>query len=96
MHAAVAGWTNKTLCRTHERANLLRLRLLHQNKMPPFVADRTTYQNNKNDGNAIAVLGSIHGDVYFPGGPSPDQCLRDLRVTNPKEDKTRIEDDKDK
>jgi hypothetical protein len=64
--------------------------------MPPFVADRTTYQNNRNDGNAIAVLGSIHGDVYFPRGTSSDQCLRDLRVTNPKEDKTRIEDDKDK
>jgi hypothetical protein len=64
--------------------------------MPPFAADRTTYQNNKIDGDAIAVLGSIHGDVYFPGVPSSDQCLRDLRVTNPEEDMTRIEEGKDK
>ena len=62
----------------------------------------TTYDNNRIDGNAIAVLGNIHGDVHFParphdaGEPSSDQCLRDLRVTDPREDRARIEGDKDR
>ena len=64
--------------------------------MQPIHHDKTTFQNNTISGNAIAVLGSVHGDVHFPGAPSPNQCLRDLRVTDPREDRVRIEQGKDK
>jgi hypothetical protein len=56
----------------------------------------TTYSENRLDGNAIGFLGDIHGDMHLPGGPDPNQCLRDLRVTDPREDRTRIELGKDK
>lgn len=66
----------------------------------------TTIQGNRTDGNSIAFFGPIHGGVQLPPGaqlpstvPSTsrqDECLRDLRITDPREDKTRIEDKKDK
>jgi hypothetical protein len=62
----------------------------------------TTYNGNTIGGNAFAVLGNIHGDIHFverpreAGEPSPHQCLRDLLVTDPREDRVRIEGDKDK
>jgi hypothetical protein len=55
----------------------------------------TTYSGNRLDGNAIGFLGDINGDVHLPGGPDPIRCLRDLRVTDPREDRTRIEHEKD-
>jgi hypothetical protein len=62
----------------------------------------TTHAGNQADGDAIQFNGDINGDVYFPerpreaGDPSPHQCLRDLRVTDPREDRARIEGDKDR
>ncbi|RYN74713.1 hypothetical protein AA0120_g12228 [Alternaria tenuissima] len=59
----------------------------------------TTYDGNTIDGNAIAILGNIHGDIHFPdrsGDSEQQRCLRDLRVTDPREDRARIEGDKDR
>jgi hypothetical protein len=36
-------------------------------------------------------MGDIHGPVHLQDGAGLDQCLRDLRVTDPREDKDRIE-----
>lgn len=36
-------------------------------------------------------MGDIHGPVHLQDGASLDQCLRDLRITDPREDKDRIE-----
>lgn len=35
-------------------------------------------------------MGDIHGPVHLQDGASLDQCLRDLRITDPREDKDRI------
>lgn len=59
----------------------------------------TTYDGNTIDGKAIAILGNVHGDIHFPdgsGGSAGNRCLRDLRVTDPREDRARIEGEKDK
>ncbi|RII04509.1 hypothetical protein CUC08_Gglean011896 [Alternaria sp. MG1] len=62
----------------------------------------TTYAGNQADGDAIQFNGNFYGPVHFPerpreaGDPSPHQCLRDLRVTDPREDRARIEGDKDR
>ena len=59
----------------------------------------TTYDGNTIDDNAIAILGNIHGDIHFPdrsGNSEQQRCLRDLRVTDPREDRARIEGDKDR
>ncbi|KAF5851015.1 hypothetical protein GGP41_010749 [Bipolaris sorokiniana] len=70
--------------------------------MPSPHGHTTTYDSNRIDGSAIAILGNVHGDIHFPerprgaGGPSPHQCLRDLHVTDPREERARIEGDKDK
>jgi hypothetical protein len=64
--------------------------------------DTTTYTGNQADGDSTNIYGNVYGDVHFPersreaGGLSPDQCLRDLRVTDPREDRARIEGDKDR
>ncbi|KAJ4331972.1 hypothetical protein N0V95_009773, partial [Ascochyta clinopodiicola] len=64
--------------------------------------DTTAYTGNRADGDSTNIYGNVYGDVHFPGGPreasepSPRQCLRDLRVTDPREDRARIEGDKDK
>jgi hypothetical protein len=61
----------------------------------------TTYTNNRADGNSTNIYGNVYGDLHIPGradgtgGSSAHRCLRDLRVTNPREDRARIEDDKD-
>ncbi|CAN9292460.1 unnamed protein product [Alternaria alternata] len=63
--------------------------------------DNTTYSGNQAYGESTNFYGNIHGDVHFParphdaGEPSSYQCLRDLRVTDPREDRARIEGDKD-
>jgi hypothetical protein len=62
----------------------------------------TAYTSNRADADAIQINGNVYGDLYLPGRPreagelSPHQCLRDLRVTDPREDRARIEDDKDR
>jgi hypothetical protein len=64
--------------------------------------DNTTYSGNQAYGESTNFYGNIHGDVHFParphdaGEPSSYQCLRDLRVTDPREDRARIEGDKDR
>lgn len=67
--------------------------------MPSPQGHTTTYNGNTIDGNAIAILGSVHGDLHFPdraGDTEQQRCLRDLRVTDPREDRARIEGDKDR
>jgi hypothetical protein len=54
-----------------------------------------SYQGNKVGGNAIAIMGAIHGDVRFPDSET-DPCVRDLRNTDPRDDKDRIEAGKDR
>jgi hypothetical protein len=62
----------------------------------------TAYTSNRADGDAIQINGNVYGKLHLPGKPreagelSPHQCLRDLRVTDPREDRARIEGDKDK
>jgi hypothetical protein len=64
--------------------------------------DITTYSGNRADGDSTNIYGNVYGDVHFPSRPreagesSPRQCLRDLRVTDPREDRARIEGDKDR
>jgi hypothetical protein len=64
--------------------------------------DNTTYSGNQAHGESTNFYGNIHGDVHFlekpreAGEPSSQQCLRDLRVTDPREDRARIEGDKDR
>jgi hypothetical protein len=67
--------------------------------MPAPHGHSIMYTGNKIDGNANAILGNVNvsGDAYFRGSSeqTPHQCLRALRVTDPREDRARIEDDKD-
>ncbi|RYN74747.1 hypothetical protein AA0119_g12094 [Alternaria tenuissima] len=61
----------------------------------------TTYTGNRADGDSTNFYGNVYGNVNLPGKPreagepSSYQCLRDLRVTDPREDRARIEGDKD-
>ena len=67
--------------------------------MQASVDHSTTYRGNRADGNSTNIFGNVYGDVRFPGGPdgpASQQCLRDLRVTDPREDKIRIEQGKDR
>jgi hypothetical protein len=66
-------------------------------------ADHTTkYRDNRAYRDSTNIYGNVYGDVHLPGGPTKssgtalNQCLRDLRVTDPREDRARIEHDKDK
>ncbi|KAF5848985.1 hypothetical protein GGP41_010115 [Bipolaris sorokiniana] len=69
--------------------------------MQPTASPAAAYTNNRADGGNI-IYGNVTGDVHFPSGDSGaarsthHECLRDLRVTDPREDRTRIEDGKDK
>ncbi|RII17397.1 hypothetical protein CUC08_Gglean002491 [Alternaria sp. MG1] len=62
----------------------------------------TTYSGNQAYGESTNFYGNIYGNVNFPEKPreagesSTHQCLRDLRVTDPREDRARIEGDKDR
>jgi hypothetical protein len=64
--------------------------------------DITTYSGNQAYGESTNFYGNIYGNVNVPekprqaGEPSLHQCLRDLRVTDPREDRARIDGDKDK
>ncbi|KAF2625735.1 hypothetical protein BU25DRAFT_110109 [Macroventuria anomochaeta] len=70
--------------------------------MPHPARDNTTYTGNRADGDSTNIYGNVYGDVHFPGRPreagepSLHQCLHDLRVTDPREDRARIEGDKDR
>jgi hypothetical protein len=67
--------------------------------MRQTVGHSTIYTGNRADGDSTNIYGNVYGDVHFPdkaGGSAPHQCLRDLRVTNPRNDRERIEGDKDK
>jgi hypothetical protein len=70
--------------------------------MPPPARDITTYSGNRADGDSINIYGNVYGDVHLPGNfkessePASNRCLRDLRVTDPREDRARIEGDKDR
>jgi len=55
-----------------------------------------TYTGNQADGNSTNHYGHNYTKNYHQGGPVPDQCLRDLLLTDPREDKTRIQYEKDK
>lgn len=69
---------------------------------PHPARDNTTYSGNRADGNSTNFYGNVYGGLQLPdrpreaSDPSPHQCLRDLRVTDPREDKARIEGDKDR
>jgi hypothetical protein len=69
---------------------------------PHPAGETTIYDGNRAHGDAIQFNGDINGDVHFPerpreaGEPSPHQCLRDLLVTDPREDRARIEGGKDR
>ncbi|RMZ67749.1 vegetatible incompatibility HET-E-1 [Pyrenophora seminiperda CCB06] len=60
-----------------------------------------TYSGNQAYSESTNFYGNIHGNVNVPekpreaGEPLSHQCLRDLRVTDPREDRARIEGDKD-
>jgi hypothetical protein len=61
--------------------------------------DTTTYSGNRADGDSINIYGDVYGDLRVPerySGSDPNQCLRDLRATDPRDDRARIERDKDK
>ncbi|KAF3029132.1 hypothetical protein E8E12_000037, partial [Didymella heteroderae] len=70
--------------------------------MPPLARDTTTYSGNRADGDSTNIYGNVFGDVYFPerssgpGESATNRCLRDLRVTDPREDRARIEGDKNR
>jgi NACHT domain len=55
-----------------------------------------SYSRNTAYGHAVQINGSIHGPVHLPDGSNIDPCLRDLRITDPREDKDRIEASKDR
>jgi hypothetical protein len=68
--------------------------------MPAPQGHSTAYTSNRADGDAIQINGNVYGDLHFSGRPreagepSPDQCLPDLLVTDPRDDRARIEGDK--
>ena len=70
--------------------------------MQPTAPYTTAYTSNRADGESTNIYGNVYGDVHFPSkpgeasGPTPQQCLRDLRVTDPREDRARIEREKDR
>jgi hypothetical protein len=61
--------------------------------------DNITYSGNRGDGDSTNIHGNVYGNANFPEGSreagelSPRQCLRDLRVTDPRDDRARIEGD---
>ncbi|KAF2625648.1 WD40 repeat-like protein [Macroventuria anomochaeta] len=70
--------------------------------MQSTAAHTVLYSNNQAYGDSINIYGNVDGDLYLPGKPSSAdgstsrQCLRALRVTDPREDRVRIEGDKDR
>jgi hypothetical protein len=66
--------------------------------MEPSTGRTIAYTGNNAYDNTTNIYGNVHGDVHFPGAsgqPGPYQCLRDLRVTDPRQDRARIEQEKD-
>jgi hypothetical protein len=62
---------------------------------PAQYAQNHAYGGNNQYGNRI-YNGDVNNYVGEAGEPSSYQCLRDLRVTDPREDRARIEGDKDR
>ena len=62
----------------------------------PTPQPNTSYHGNRVGDNAIAILGSVHGDIHIPDNASGEPCLRALGASDPREEKDRIEMDKDK
>lgn len=60
----------------------------------------TTYTNNRANDDSTNIYGNTYGGLHIPsradgaGGSSTHQCLLDLRVTDPRDDRARIENDK--
>ena len=52
-----------------------------------------TYTQNYASGGTNHYGHNIYNCPNGPGGSDPNQCLRDLRVTDPREDRVRIEGD---
>jgi hypothetical protein len=65
--------------------------------MQPPPQHTATYTGNEADGNSTNHYGDHYGDknVHYHGRLDSDHCLRDLRVTDPREDKARIGKSKD-
>jgi hypothetical protein len=63
--------------------------------MDPPAHQTITYTGNQADGNSTNHYGHNYTNNHYHGGPDRDQCLRDLVATDPREDKARIEQDKD-
>jgi hypothetical protein len=59
-------------------------------------AKHHAYQGNRVGDNAIAILGSVHGDIYIPDNASREPCLRALGASDPRVEKDRIELNKDR
>jgi nucleoside phosphorylase len=66
--------------------------------------DGYVYIGNRADGDSTNIYGNLYGGLHLPGGPGAvggstglvtQQCLRDLRVTDPRDDRAKIEQDKD-
>jgi hypothetical protein len=61
--------------------------------MPAPQGHSITHTGHRADGDAIQINGDLHGNLHLPerpreaGEPSPHQCLRDVRVTDPREDR---------
>jgi hypothetical protein len=51
--------------------------------------------DNLADGEAFQINGPVLGDVHVPDRAKVDQCLLDLKITDPRVDKRRIEIDND-
>jgi hypothetical protein len=67
--------------------------------MLPSASQTIAYTGNIADGDSTTIYGNVYGDVHFAGRsgePTRQQCLCDLRVTDPREDKARIDQEKDK
>jgi hypothetical protein len=64
--------------------------------MAATLPSTTSYQGNRVGDNAIAILGSVHGDIYIPDNASREPCLRALGASDPRVEKDRIELNKDR
>lgn len=64
--------------------------------MAATVPSITSYHGNRVGDNAIAILGSVHGDVHIPDKDNREPCLRVLGASDPRVEKDRIELNKDK
>jgi hypothetical protein len=64
--------------------------------MTATLPSTTSYQGNRVGDHAIAILGSVHGDIHIPDNSNGEPCLRALGASDPRTERDRIEMDKDK